>query len=52
MMDDVAIRNILVELVGFGERARGKFFMHDVNIDGRNICNYENNGGAYRLREW
>ena len=49
-MDDVAIRKVLVKLVASGESAREEFLVSDENIDGRNICKYANNGGAYRLR--
>ena len=45
-MDDVAIRNLLMKLVGYGERAKDEFLVSNVNIEGRNICKYGKYSGA------
>ena len=52
MMDDVAVREVQVKLVGYDERTREEFLGSDINIEDRNICKYENNGGPYGLRKW
>ena len=49
-MDDVA--KVLVKLVGYGEKASEEFVVSCVNIDGRNICKYENNSEKKRDVEW
>ena len=48
MMNDVAIRKVLLKLVGFGEREWEEFLGSNVNRGQK----YENNGGAYGLRKW